>query len=225
MPTNSASEFYSAVFFDMDGLLVNSEPLWLQSETEMMAQYGYEWLTSDQANCLGGPLDRVGEYMSDRIDGKISGPTLTAQIIERMAIKFGGELPLMPGAKELIQELTAQNVELTLVSASPRILVDAAVAQFEVSPFIRSFSSDDVKESKPNPEGYLLAASSGGHEISNCLILEDSLTGVTAAMASGAWVIAVPHLVPISNGPRIEVTDSLVNWNFEKLTKKYAQDR
>ena len=46
MPTNALTDFYSAVFFDMDGLLVDSEPLWLESETEMMAQYGYQWLES-----------------------------------------------------------------------------------------------------------------------------------------------------------------------------------
>lgn len=225
MPTNSDTEFYSAVFFDMDGLLVDSEPLWLQSETEMMAQYGYEWLTSDQAKCLGGPLDRVGEYMSDRIGGKISGQSLTAEIIERMVTKFSDELPLMPGAQELITKLTEQGIELTLVSASPRVLVDAVVGQFEVNPFIRSISSNDVELSKPDPEGYLLAASSGGHEISNCLILEDSLTGVTAALASGAWVIAVPHIVPISRAGRVEVIGSLHELSYEKLAKKYAQDR
>ena len=73
MPTNTLTDFYSAVFFDMDGLLVDSEPLWLESETEMMAQYGYHWLESDQAACLGGPLDRVGDYMSGLIGGKRDG--------------------------------------------------------------------------------------------------------------------------------------------------------
>jgi HAD superfamily hydrolase (TIGR01509 family) len=209
----------------MDGLLVNSEPLWLESETAMMAQYGYRWLETDQAACLGGPLDRVGNYMSGLIEGKRDGNSLMLEIIDRMVDKFKGDLPFMPGAINLINDLRAHGVELTLVSASPRSLVDAALSNFEVNPFVRSISSNDVKVSKPDPEGYLLAATSGGHEISNCLVLEDSLTGVTAAKASGAWVLAVPHLVPIEKAGRVDVTDSLTNWSYEKLALKYAQDR
>ena len=225
MPTNALPDFYSAVFFDMDGLLVDSEPLWLISETQMMAEYGYQWLESDQAACLGGPLDRVGDYMSGLIGGKRDGNSLTLEIIERMVEKFKGDLPFMPGAIELMNDLRAHGIPLTLVSASPRSLVDAALSNFEENPFVRSISSNDVKVSKPDPEGYLLAAASGGHDISNSLVLEDSLTGVTAAKASGAWVLAVPHLVPIEKSGRVDVTDSLANWSYEKLAIKYAQDR
>ena len=225
MPTDALTDFYSAVFFDMDGLLVDSEPLWLISETQMMAEHGYQWLASDQAACLGGPLDRVGEYMSGLIGGKRDGHSLMLEIIDRMVEKFKGDLPFMPGAIELINDLRAHGVPLTLVSASPRSLVDAALSNFEENPFVRSISSGDVKVSKPDPEGYLLAAASGGHDISNSLVLEDSLTGVTAAKASGAWVLAVPHLVPIEKSGRVDVTDSLANWNYEKLALKYAQDR
>ncbi len=222
MQTNN---FYSAVFFDMDGLLINSEPLWLESETEMMAAFGYQWLESDQAACLGGPLDRVGNYMSNLIGGKSDGHSLMLEIIERMIEKFKGDLPFMPGALDLIEDLRAHGVELTLVSASPRSLVNAALANFKVNPFSRSISSNDVKVTKPDPEGYLLAASSGGHDISDCLIFEDSLTGVTAASASGAWVMAVPHLVPITKAGRVDITDSLANWSYEKLLMKYEQGR
>jgi HAD superfamily hydrolase (TIGR01509 family) len=225
MPTNANPDFYSAVFFDMDGLLVDSEPLWLISETQMMAEYGYQWLESDQAACLGGPLDRIGNYMSGLIGGKRDGHSLMMEIIDRMVEKFKGDLPFMPGAIALINDHRAYGVPLTLVSASPRSLVDAALSNFEENPFVRSISSGDVKVSKPDPEGYLLAASSGGHEISNSLVLEDSLTGVTAAKASGAWVLAVPHLVPIEKSGRVDVTDSLANWSYEKLALKYEQDR
>jgi len=225
MPTDVLTDFYSAVFFDMDGLLVDSEPLWLDSETQMMAQFGYQWLESDQAACLGGPLDRVGEYMSGLIDGKRDGNSLMLEIIDRMVGKFKGDLPFMPGAIDLINELRAHGVPLTLVSASPRSLVDAVLANFEVNPFVRSISSNDVKVSKPDPEGYLLAAASGGHDISNSLVLEDSLTGVSAAKASGAWVLAVPHLVSIEKHGRVDVTDSLANWSYGKLALKYAQDK
>jgi len=225
MPTEAQSDFYSAVFFDMDGLLVDSETLWLEAETEQMAQFGYQWTPSDQAFSLGGPLDRVGNYMSDLIGGKRDGQSLMLEMIDRMIAKFEKGLSFMPGAIDLIDDLKAHGIALTLVSASPRSLVDAALSNFEASPFVRSISCDDVKITKPDPEGYLLAASSGGHDITNCLILEDSLTGVTAAKASGAWVLAVPHIVPIEKFGRVDTTTSLANWSYEKLAIKYAQDR
>lgn len=225
MPTEAQSDFYSAVFFDMDGLLVDSETLWLEAETEQMAQFGYQWTPSDQAFSLGGPLDRVGNYMSDLIGGKRDGQSLMLEMIDRMIAKFEKGLSFMPGAIDLIDDLKAHGIALTLVSASPRSLVDAALSNFEASPFVRSISCDDVKITKPDPEGYLLAASSGGHDITNCLILEDSLTGVTAAKASGAWVLAVPHIVPIEKSGRVDTTTSLANWSYEKLAIKYAQDR
>jgi HAD superfamily hydrolase (TIGR01509 family) len=163
--------------------------------------------------------------MSGLIGGKRDGNSLTLEIIDRMVEKFKGDLPFMPGAIDLINDLRLHQIELTLVSASPRSLVDAVLNNFEVNPFVRSISNGDVKVSKPDPEGYLLAATSGGHDISNSLVLEDSLTGVTAAKASGAWVLAVPHLVPIEKIGRVDVTDSLTKWSYEKLALKYAQDR
>ena len=225
MPISAPLDFYSAVFFDMDGLLVDSEPLWLDSESKIMAKYGYQWLESDQAVCLGGPLDRVGNYMSGLINGQRDGDSLIFEISDLMVRKFQGNLPFLPGAIELIDDLRTHGVSLSLVSASPRSLVNAVLAKFEVNPFVRSISSNDVKVSKPDPEGYLLAASRGGHDIVNSLVLEDSLTGVTAAKASGAWVLAVPHLVPIEKNGRVDVTNSLAEWSYEKLMLKYAQDR
>jgi HAD superfamily hydrolase (TIGR01509 family) len=225
MPTNARTDFYSAVFFDMDGLLVDSEPLWLETETQLMAEFGYHWSASDQAFSLGGPLDRVGNYMSNLIDGKRDGNSLMLEMIDRMIEKFKGGISFMPGALELIHSLRKNDVEISLVSASPRSLVQATLSNFEVNPFSKSISSNDVKVSKPDPEGYLLAATSGGHDITNCLVLEDSLTGVTAAKASGAWVLAVPHLVPIEKLGRVDTTTSLANWSYEKLALKYAQDK
>lgn len=58
--------FFDAVFFDMDGLMVDSEPEWFQSEIEVTRPFGYIWLESDQIACLGGPLSRVGEYMFEK---------------------------------------------------------------------------------------------------------------------------------------------------------------
>jgi beta-phosphoglucomutase-like phosphatase (HAD superfamily) len=88
--------------------------------------------------------------------------------------------------------------------------------------FMTSVSSDDVTRTKPDPEGYLQAAQFLQAPIHECLVLEDSATGVIAAEASGACVIAIPHLVHIAESPRVRVLTSLKELNVEKLRVLYA---
>ena len=216
-----ASHFFDAVFFDMDGLTINSEPQWLEAEIELTAPYGYKWSTDDQAACLGGPLWRVGQYMADVCNGVKDGPYFHNAIVDLMAKKVSKFADFMPGAKSLLGELQEASIPLALVSASPREIVDAALNHVQPIPFHITISSDDVKETKPNPEGYLKAASLLQVDITNCLILEDSATGVKAAQASGARVIAVPHLVKIEENAQTKVVHSLEDLNLGKLRDLY----
>mgnify|MGYP003332440361 FL=1 len=216
-----ASHFFDAVFFDMDGLTINSEPQWLEAEIELTAPYGYNWTTEDQAACLGGPLWRVGQYMSDVCNGAQDGSYFHNAIVQLMANKVRQFADFMPGAKSLLSQLHEAEIPLALVSASPRIIVDAALGHVQPIPFRMTISSDDVKETKPNPEGYLKAASLLGVDIANCLILEDSATGVKAAQASGAKVIAVPHLVKIAENAQTKVVHSLEELSYSRLKDLY----
>ena len=206
----------------MDGLTINSEPQWLEAEIELTKSFGYDWTQADQAACLGGPLSRVGQYMSDKTNGAKSGPEFHAEIVQLMAKKVSTYAEFMPGAKELLSQLSAQNVPLALVSASPRVIVDAALSHVKPLPFATTISSDDVENTKPDPEGYLKAASQVGADIKNCLILEDSATGVKAAQASGAKVIAVPHLVEIQPNSQTKIIRSLEELNFEILKEIFS---
>lgn len=219
------SDFYSAVFFDMDGLFVDSEPQWLIAETELMADYGYQWKSSDQNYCLGGPLTRVGQYMFEK-SGSIESPEFfTRSIIERMSIKLRQGAPVLPGALELLLDLKKNGVPTALVSASPRVLVDSVLKSIPNHTFEFSLSADDVINPKPNPEAYLLAATKLDVDITNCLILEDSLTGVKAATSSGAFTIAVPHFVKVEAGHRLRIISALSELSFEKLRLNYGQDK
>lgn len=209
--------FFEAVFFDMDGLFVDSEPIWLESEAEVTAPFGYAWRDEDQVACLGGPLSRVGEYMFEKCNYVESPAFFTNTLIEIQTAKLRGKTPLMPGASELLLQLQSHNVATGLVSASPRKIVNAVLENLGGNPFPFSISSDDVVNTKPHPDAYLLAAKKAGAEISRCLIFEDSLTGVSAAKSSGAWLIAVPHLVDVSEEPRVRSIKSLTQISYDKL--------
>ena len=214
------SRNFEAVLFDMDGLTIDSEPQWLEAEIELTAPYGYQWTVEDQAFCLGGPLTKVGRYMSE-VTGAEDGEYFRQEIIKLMAAKVSKRASFMPGAKVLIENLNLVNIPMALVSASPRLIVDAALSNFKNIPFKATISADDVKKTKPDPEGYIKAAQLLGVDIRNCLILEDSVTGVTAARASGARVIAVPHLVKIENDSQTKVISSLVQLNVDQIREYF----
>ena len=219
------SDFYSAVFFDMDGLFVDSEPQWLLAETELMADYGYEWTSVDQNYCLGGPLTRVGKYMFDKSGNAESPEFFTRSIIEKMAVKLSAGAPVMPGALDLLKDLYENNIPTALVSASPRVLVDSVLKSVPTHTFSFSLSADDVTNSKPDPEAYLKAADNLKVSIENCLILEDSPTGVKAATSSGAFTIAVPHFIDITQKDRLRIISSLTELSFENLRISYGQGK
>ena len=214
-------DFFDAVFFDMDGLMVDSEPEWFKSETEVTAKFGYEWSEEDQIACLGGPLTRVGKYMHDKCKGAETPEFFTKTLIDTQALKMRGNTPTMPGALELVRELQSQGVKTGLVSASPRNIVDAVLENLGHDLFPFSISSDDVQSTKPNPDCYVKAASMTDSKISNCLIFEDSLTGMAAATSSGAYLIAVPHLVSIQESAKVRVISSLEQLNYEKMKYLY----
>ena len=214
---NGMSSFFEAVFFDMDGLLVDSEPEWFLSEIEVTAYYGYTWLPEDQVACLGGPLTRVGQYMFDKCGQQQSPEYFTQTLIDTQVARMRSKTPTMPGAISLLKELQDHGVKTALVSASPRNIVDAVLDNLGHDLFPFSISSDDVTQTKPNPECYEKAAQMCGVEISNCLVFEDSLTGMKAAKASGAFLIGVPHLVSMEESEKVRVIKSLEQLSFAKL--------
>ena len=211
------SSFFEAVFFDMDGLMVDSEPEWLLSEREVTAPFGYSWLEVDQVACLGGPLTKVGQYMFEKCGYQESPQFFTQTLIDTQVARMRGNTPTMPGALELLRELQLNGIKTALVSASPRNIVDAVLDNLGHDLFPFSISSDDVMRTKPDPECYQKAASMSGTNIVNCLVLEDSITGMNAATASGAYLIAVPHLVSVVESERVRVIHSLEQLSFSQL--------
>ena len=208
----------------MDGTLIDTEPYWLASEIELMARFGVEWTRADQVACLGGPLPRVGKYMSVLAEAE-DGDFFERTLVEMVSGKFLEGINFMPGALELLDEAFEAGIPVALVSASPRILVDAALERLPKEYFEITVSSTEVSESKPNPEGYLVAADLLGVEISDSLILEDSATGIAAAKASGAFVLAIPHIVELVLNEKCIKVPSLKELTLDKVNELFAEIR
>ena len=213
-----------AVLFDMDGTLINSEPYWLIAETELMLRYGHIWTDADQSYCIGGPLPKVGAYMSNLAKGAEDALFFETELIRLVADQFKNGLEFMPGARELVEDLSTRGIPLALVSASPRLLVDSAIELLPPGTFTTSVSSQDVAISKPNPESYLKAADHLGVDITRCIVLEDSKTGIDAGLASGAVVIGIPHIITYPPSPRLHIRRDLVGLHLEDLENIYLEE-
>ena len=209
--THGSEAARAAVLFDMDGLLIDSEPLWLEAETAVMARLGADWTPADQAQLLGGSLGRTVRYLLTKATKpappEVVAEWLMAGVAERVRDRG---VPLQPGARELLAEVAAAGLPRALVTSSERRFMDAVLASTGLR-FDALVCAEDVSLTKPDPEPYLLAAKLLGTEPARCFALEDSPNGVASAEAAGCRVIAVPSLVPIEPAPGRTVVRSLLD--------------
>lgn len=200
-----------AVLFDMDGLLIDSEPLWLQAETAIMARLGASWTEADQARLLGGSLERTVRYLLSKATRpappELVGEWLMAGIVERVR-RHG--VPVQPGARQLLASVERAGLPRALVTSSQRDFMDAVLASTGMR-FDVLVCAQDVTVTKPDPEPYLLAAKLVGVHPGDCFALEDSPNGIASAQAAGCRVFAVPSLVPVPPAPGRTVVRSLLD--------------
>ena len=181
-----------AVLFDMDGLLINSEPLWFQVETEVMARLGGTWTEADQKELLGSSLDNSVRYFLERAAGPADPAQVRDWVIGGIVDRVREQgVTVMPGAAALTAEVAASGLRYALVTSSQHGFVDAVLARTGLE-FPVLVCGNDVRRGKPDPEPYLLAARRLGVHPARCLVLEDSVTGVTAGGAPAAGIADGP---------------------------------
>jgi HAD superfamily hydrolase (TIGR01509 family) len=212
---------FSAAFFDMDGLFLDSEPQWHQSQQEICARYSYSWDDDDQRICIGGPLSRVGDYISDICAHDMTGPQVVHELTEMMLVKLSTKAILMPGAFAAVERVR-EVMPVALVSASPRILMDAALTTLPRDFFKFTISADDVIRTKPFPDPYLEAAKRMGLAPGDTVVFEDSLTGIASAKSAGCAVVAVPHYVDVALALKVRVVKSLEDVSLQFLQEFHS---
>jgi HAD superfamily hydrolase (TIGR01509 family) len=197
------------VLFDMDGLLVDTEPLWFETEADVMARLGAPWTKQDQEQLLGGSMDNTVGYLLARATRPVPPADVARWMTEGMLRRAAeGRVVVRPGARELLNEVAATGIPYALVTGSQRPFTEAVLASTGFR-FPVTVTGDDVARTKPDPEPYLLAAKLLDADPEQCVALEDSPNGVASATGAGCLVVAVPTLLAIPPAPRRLVVPSL----------------
>jgi HAD superfamily hydrolase (TIGR01509 family) len=183
----------SALVFDMDGLMVDSEPLWFAVEREFARVRGGDWTQELALTCVGQGTPHTLREMQ-RMFGFAVDVERDARAVAEMFILRVQELALKPGFEELLAAGLGAGLPCSVASSSARKLVESTLRRFGVlDRFVTVTTGDDVQRHKPAPDVFLLAAERLGVAPGACVVLEDSMAGVRAARAAGMRVVAVPE--------------------------------
>jgi HAD superfamily hydrolase (TIGR01509 family) len=182
-----------AVVFDMDGVLIDSEPAWEEVRREFVATRGGRWLPDTQDKLMGMSTGEWSAYMAeDLVDGMTAGEVASA-VIGSMTARYAEHLPLMPSAVTAVTALAA-HWPLAVASSAPQSLIDVVLDVSGLRPSFRvALSSERVARGKPAPDIYLAATEQLGVAPDKCAAVEDSSNGLRSAFAAGLAVVAVPH--------------------------------
>ena len=217
MTTDGRSAELRAVLFDLDGTVVDSEPLWANAMRMIAADLGGTLTEEVLARSTGLSVPASVDLMLAELGSDLSRHEATRQLLERTAEVFADELMWQPGAQELIDALRAEGVTTALVTSSPRVVVDVAMQRLGAHRFDLSVCGDEVSAAKPDPTPYLVAMQRLGRPAADCLAVEDSPSGTVAAVAAGIPVLVVPSEVPVPEGPGRIFAASLLNATVDEL--------
>ncbi|MGJ9412360.1 HAD family hydrolase [Aeromicrobium sp. CF4.19] len=209
----------AAVLWDLDGTLVDTEPLWMAEEVALARAHGVEWSEADGLALVGNALSESGRYISERLGGAMTPEGVVDHLVAAMAGSLRGAIPWQPGGREVVASVAEAGVPQALVTMS---YAEIAAPVAQALPFGAVVTGDAVTHGKPHPEPYLRAADLLGVEASACLAIEDSATGAASAEAAGCLVIVVPLMVDVPTSPRRIVRESLVGLHVEGLREIWS---
>ena len=212
----SPAKKLQAVIFDVDGVLIDSEPFWRETEIEIFGKVG---LALTDAECMlttGMRIQEVTRYWFERRPWQgASTEELASEILHGVINRIRERGLSMPGVEDVIRLFQTRGLRLALASSSAESLIDTVVDRLRIRPAFEVIcSAENEAHGKPAPDVYLAAASRLGLAPVDCLAVEDSIAGVTSAKAAGMKCIAVP-LPELRHDPRYKAADATV----DSLTK------
>jgi HAD superfamily hydrolase (TIGR01509 family) len=179
--------------FDLDGVLIDSEPVWERIRRDFAQSRGGEWTGDLQQRMMGARTADWSGALSEAVGGSVSPESAAEVVIAQLADTYRREPPLIPGATDAVRAL-AREFRLGLVSGSPEVLVVLLLRVLDLDGcFEVAMSADDVSRGKPSPDPYLELARRLGVVPRECAVVEDSANGIRSGHDAGAHVMAIPR--------------------------------
>ncbi len=208
----------TAVLWDMDGTLVDTEPYWVEAEYALAERYGGTWSREHALNLVGNDLIESGRYIREHMGIDLEPSLIVEELLDHVIASVERSVPWRPGAVELLAGLQEHGVPCALVTMSYRRFVAPILAALPEGTFAEVVTGDAVLRGKPHPEPYLKASRALGVDPADCLAIEDSNTGARSAEAAGCRVLVVPNHVPVLPGDRRVFAESLRDLGVEDLS-------
>jgi HAD superfamily hydrolase (TIGR01509 family) len=182
-----------AVVFDLDGVLIDSEPVWEQVRRQVVEEHGGHWAPDAQQRLMGMSTGEWARYLAGDLGAGLSPEAVAALVVDQMKARYASQVPFLPGAADAVRRLAAR-WPLGLASSSPPDLIGAVLDAAGLRDcFAVTMSTEQVARGKPAPDIYLAVTGRLGRPPQRCAAVEDSANGLRSAAAAGLAVIAVPH--------------------------------
>jgi len=210
-----------AVIFDMDGVLIDSEPLWRKAMIEGFASIGVLITEEDCKKTTGNRLKEVVEYWFEKLDILDFLPTeIEHRIINTLVKLINKDGKAISGVIEVINFCNNKNIKIGLATSSSNHLMKAVLEKLKLkNTFKSSISAENLEYGKPHPEVFLICASQLQISPLECIVIEDSINGVIAAKAAFMRVISLPEQENI-NTHKFSIADYKLN-NMQEVLKLF----
>ena len=208
----------AAVIFDMDGLLIDSEPFWRAAHVAALQPHGVQISEDDVRAMAGRRTDEVvHHWRTTRGLEHIDGKTLEAEVVEQVIASIRAHGAELPGVRHAISLFEAHEVPMAVASSSAPEIIDAVLDHLSLAKHMRlAYSAKYEEFGKPHPAVFITTAQKLGVPPADCLVFEDSLNGVLAAKAAGMRCAAIPEESNRAK-PQFAIADRVLS-SLEELT-------
>lgn len=185
---------FDAVIYDMDGVLINSEPFWKETEIKIFKKVGIDFVKVGGEKTVGLRIDEVIEYWFSRYPwSNMSLTEVLQEIMDEMVRRVKTEGEALPGVQESISFFRENGKKIALASSSYHVLINAVLEKLSIRKHFEVINSaEDLQYGKPHPEIYINTANQLGVDPTRCLVIEDSMNGVISGKAAKMHVVAIP---------------------------------